>query len=454
MNTEEISDSKNKVNYDAIYKRTLSLKIKILLLIGTLTFSSGCVKNKDEQKHIEQYITNIKNLSTNLNSSHSITTIADLHLKLLYTINGLNTVKKHFLKYEKEEKLKSVITLYDSVLTHLYKQQIFIIMLGGDIWSKNDAKYEKIKDDKYFNKQQNQLFSLLSLIEQYKYSMLSHKEHIRQQLVYSPLSKEERKTLWPELNKIIHSHLNKIKPTLKLIKKKVYNEIEINKYLNKHKDEFVANKEKGIQFHFHDKRYEYERKLRELKWNRNAIGTTLEQLKTIILDKLGHQTRNYATQDFGRVKYTKAISFIVSKDIAKLTLSTVRNIIPFDAQAFIGTTRNLSKEQETGVEIVILATNDKFNILRASKSNGINFGISNETLIQKLMLWDKHYNIDIWQAETDTVQLKLTRLPENLDVFVKDLYKFCPDIVDQGSGNFNEIIDYLKNDHAIYLWWD
>jgi len=183
-------------------------------------------------------------------------------------------------------------------------------------------------------------------------------------------------------------------------------------------------------------------------------ATSLADLRTLISKEIKVDVRPYSTQDFGRAKYTNAISFLVPQESAQPILFKVREIIPKDSLAFIGTTRNLSDESVTGVEIVILASSEKTDILKASMTDGINYNIKNSDIIEKLGEWDKKYEIDIWQAETDTIQLTLTKLPSDLGAFSKEIYKFCPDIVDQGSGNISDITNYLKQEKSIYLWWD
>jgi len=180
----------------------------------------------------------------------------------------------------------------------------------------------------------------------------------------------------------------------------------------------------------------------------------ITDIKSLVENELKVDVRPYSTTDFGRDKNTNSFSFITSEKGSELVLKVVRDAIPDDYLAFIGTTRNLSKDDVNGVEIVIIKSSDKFDILRTAKSDGINYDITNELLISKIKEWDSLYSVDIWQAETDTIQLKLKTLPKDLLVFSEEIYKFCPDIVDQGSGNINDIVKYLERTKKIYLWWD
>ena len=181
---------------------------------------------------------------------------------------------------------------------------------------------------------------------------------------------------------------------------------------------------------------------------------TLQQLSEILASEIQLPVRQFSTRDFGREKYLKAVSVLVAENTAKQDLLRVLKVLPQGAHAFIGTTRNLSKQGAEGVELVAFVSKNNLDILRVAQSDGINFGLTTESIVSKLESWDKAYGIDIWQAETDTIQLTFKKLPEDLSGFQKEVYAFCPDIVDQGSGNINDIGNYLKNRNALYLWWD
>ena len=88
-----------------------------------------------------------------------------------------------------------------------------------------------------------------------------------------------------------------------------------------------------------------------------------------------------------------------------------------------------------GVELVVAPGRDQFDILRTAKTDGTNYDMENEAIVAVLRAWDREFGVDIWQAETDTVQLRLKSVPRNLPAFAQRGYKFCPDSVDQGVGS-------------------
>ena len=89
-----------------------------------------------------------------------------------------------------------------------------------------------------------------------------------------------------------------------------------------------------------------------------------------------------------------------------------------------------------------------------AESDAINYDFETEDLIKKIKEYDEKYGVNVSHAETDTVVLEFDRLPEDLGELTKDIYEFCPDIVDQGSGDINSIAESLEDTSSIFLWWD
>ena len=47
-------------------------------------------------------------------------------------------------------------------------------------------------------------------------------------------------------------------------------------------------------------------------------------------------------------------------------------------------------------------------------------------------------------------------LPSNQEMqsFAQEMYEFCPDIVEQGTGSIEELIEEIKETKKLALWWD
>jgi len=135
-------------------------------------------------------------------------------------------------------------------------------------------------------------------------------------------------------------------------------------------------------------------------------------------------------------------------------LAALRKELPAGLVAFVGTTHSLAKPAAPGVELVIGRGSGPIDILHIAQTDAVNYGMTNEDLKRRLAHWQKAYGIDIWQAESDTIQLRFTRMPSNLPSFAKEVYEFCPDIVDQGVGTEEALVQEIQKRKGLQLWWD
>ena len=182
---------------------------------------------------------------------------------------------------------------------------------------------------------------------------------------------------------------------------------------------------------------------------------TLEAAAKRLSEITGTPVRNYSTCDFGRDRNPEARSVVIPESRSRQILHQIRSELGPKLVAFIGTTRWLGDEKHAeGVEIVIAKADSQFDILRVAQSDAVNYGMVAEDLIKKLNEYDRAYGIDIFHAETDTIELKLSKLPGDMPAFCEDLYKFCPDIVDQGVGSVDALEREIRKTHEVFLWWD
>jgi len=174
----------------------------------------------------------------------------------------------------------------------------------------------------------------------------------------------------------------------------------------------------------------------------------------VLAEVSGGEVRPYWTQDFGRAKKSGGYSALVPEGSAKTLLLKLRARLPQGYVAFVGTTRNLDDPAIRGVELVLARGHDQFDIVRLAATDGVNYGLTSEDIVLRLEKWDAAFGIDIWQAETDTVQMDLKSQPKDIRAFSRELYKFCPDIVDQGVGDLKSLQEEIREQEAITLWWD
>jgi hypothetical protein len=187
--------------------------------------------------------------------------------------------------------------------------------------------------------------------------------------------------------------------------------------------------------------------------------STWREDATKLLSKYG-KVRDHSTRDFGREPHRDAIAVVIGgggamvEEHAVEKLRELRKKLPPGTVAWLGTTRWLGAEKFEGlVELAVGEGATQFDILRHAASDGINHGLETEDLIAKLTKWHGEHGVDVFHAESDTIELELLREPEDRMAFAQELYAFCPDIVDQGIGSVEALAESLERQH-IYLWWD
>jgi hypothetical protein len=97
--------------------------------------------------------------------------------------------------------------------------------------------------------------------------------------------------------------------------------------------------------------------------------------------------------------------------------------------------------------IVVAPTTDQFDIVRIEQTNGADYALYPEDLINKLMELDKQYGIDIVGANNGVVEFLLEYVPEGEKAIElgKSLLDFCPDLMEAPT--------HFPGSR-VALWWD
>ncbi|MDR4885989.1 DUF4253 domain-containing protein [Fredinandcohnia sp. QZ13] len=153
---------------------------------------------------------------------------------------------------------------------------------------------------------------------------------------------------------------------------------------------------------------------------------------------------------------TVGISFMTFEEEAeKLVVELQSKIKHLGYYAFMNE-RNFIKGNKSKCRIGVLKGTDQFELLKILQTNGDNYDISNDDVISKLKQWNKRYPFSIIGADFDWIEAKFKVLPsdQHIKSFAKEMYEFCPDIVEQGTGSIEELIEEIKDTKKLFLWWD
>lgn len=105
-------------------------------------------------------------------------------------------------------------------------------------------------------------------------------------------------------------------------------------------------------------------------------------------------------------------------------------------------------------KIGVLKTLSKYDVLRQAKTDAANYNIDNDSLQHIIKKIDDKYDLDLIGASSDWCEFIIRKEPEDWLAFAKEIYKICPDIVDQGTNTVEELAKELKESKTLFLWWD
>ena len=105
-------------------------------------------------------------------------------------------------------------------------------------------------------------------------------------------------------------------------------------------------------------------------------------------------------------------------------------------------------------KIGIIKGTDQYEILRIMHTDGDDYDISNQDVIDRLKEWEINSPFDILGSDSDWVEIEFKTLPKDLTAFAQEVRDFCPDAVDQGPGGIAELAKEIQKTRKLFLLWE
>ncbi len=79
--------------------------------------------------------------------------------------------------------------------------------------------------------------------------------------------------------------------------------------------------------------------------------------------------------------------------------------------------------------------------------------VSPESIFRRLRSWREVAEFEITHVDTYEIELEFFRLPSDLNIFVEDVYQFCPSVLNEYiiSDPFKSLSDLKLKDLEVYL---
>jgi hypothetical protein len=108
-----------------------------------------------------------------------------------------------------------------------------------------------------------------------------------------------------------------------------------------------------------------------------------------------------------------------------------------------------------GYQLAIIGnTSSPYEIMEFMGTNGCNHDIFTEHIIAKYRKWDAEFGIKPIGIGSDFCECKIINKNINYKKLAEEVYTFCPDVVDQGTGTIEALAVELELSGTISLWWD
>ncbi len=105
-------------------------------------------------------------------------------------------------------------------------------------------------------------------------------------------------------------------------------------------------------------------------------------------------------------------------------------------------------------KIAIMKSRNQYTYLEFAHTDGINFGLTHEDVVRRYREWAAKYGLVLSGAGLDWLSARINKPPADWEAFAAQVAKFCPDIVEQGTGDVASLAREMRDRRLLYLWWD
>ncbi len=167
---------------------------------------------------------------------------------------------------------------------------------------------------------------------------------------------------------------------------------------------------------------------------RNVL--TVEQLKTF-------------DNDYNELN-TKGIFAKVAKSKGAETVAMLRTQLGDGLRVYL-------QENNYGYKEDVIAIGHFANdleYLRVAKPSGVNWDIQPSDVMNKYKGWSEKYQLRLVGAGLDWLEAEVESDNVDWQQLADEVYQFCPDVVEQGSGDVKQLAAEMKAAKVLFLWWD
>ncbi len=183
---------------------------------------------------------------------------------------------------------------------------------------------------------------------------------------------------------------------------------------------------------------------RTIKFDRQVLVIVKEETQEHIQRLIGYDENDFQIMAPG-------IVVSVPRDKTDRVLALLRlKLAPLNYIPFIVEMNAALRTDKIGV----IKGPDQYEILRIMHTDGDDYDISHQDVLDRLKEWEKCCPFVIIGAGSSWVEIEFKTLPRDLKAFAEEVHDFAPDTVDQGPGTIEGLIRELKRTNRLFLVWE
>ena len=107
-----------------------------------------------------------------------------------------------------------------------------------------------------------------------------------------------------------------------------------------------------------------------------------------------------------------------------------------------------------GPDKIAIVRSDDLGYLAIVRTDGVNRDVTHAQVIERYKAWDAKYGLVLVGAGQDWLEAKFRTPPNDWKAFAEEVAKFCPDVVDKGTGSVEGLAKEMAESNSVYLWWE
>jgi len=107
-----------------------------------------------------------------------------------------------------------------------------------------------------------------------------------------------------------------------------------------------------------------------------------------------------------------------------------------------------------GPDRIAIVRTDDVGYLDIVRTDGANHDVTHRQVVERYKAWNAKSGLVLVGAGPDWLEAKLRTPPNDWNAFAEEVAKFCPDVVEQGTGSVEGLAKEMAESGSVYLWWD